>query len=91
MTDDSFKGVNPWQFMYDTFMVFYQVFVSLFCAVNLCLAVFRLVKHVQADGCRKRLPQACLQLIIVGNICKLIIFTGSNGLQSDSLLQFDFC
>ncbi len=51
-------------------MVFVQVLLTAFSAANLGLAIYRLVCHIRADGCRKRLPQACLELIIVGNICK---------------------
>jgi hypothetical protein len=50
-------------------MVFVQVALTIFTGANLVLAIYRLAMHARADGCRKRIPQVCLELIIIGNIC----------------------
>ncbi len=50
-------------------MVFVQVALTVFTTANLVLAIHRLVMHVRAEGCHRRLPQICLELIIIGNIC----------------------
>jgi hypothetical protein len=66
------NGENPWKHTNDTWMIFVQISLTLFTVANLSLAIWRLVEHVKADGCHTRLPQACLGLIITGNIIRLI-------------------
>lgn len=59
-------------------MIFVQVFLTAFSAANLSFAIYRLTSHVKRDGCRKRLPQACLELIIAGNISNIFIYISSS-------------